>query len=59
VIAPDENTEQNELADARTRWAKPMLERAGSVRELVRAGGGKISAIGGDPGENRKQSMSG
>jgi hypothetical protein len=36
-------------------WETPKLVRLGVLSSLVLGGGGKLSVIGGDPGENRKQ----
>lgn len=36
-------------------WRKPTLSEVGCVTRVVRGGGGKLSIIGGDPGEGRKQ----
>ena len=39
----------------RQAWAPPTVERIGSVAEILRMpGGGKLSAVGGDPGDPRK-----
>jgi hypothetical protein len=36
-------------------WEPMRLVRVGSVAEVLRQGGGKLTATGGDPGEGRKQ----
>ena len=38
-------------------WEPPRLTYIGHVREVVQGGGGKLSQVGGDPGESRKQQM--
>jgi hypothetical protein len=38
----------------RKAWEKPELTFEGTIDEVVLLGGGKLSAIGGDPGEPRK-----
>jgi len=38
-------------------WEPPRLTYIGHVREVVQIGGGKLSQVGGDPGESRKQQM--
>jgi hypothetical protein len=39
----------------RPAWVRPKLTRIGDFEKIVRAGGGKLSAIG-DPGDGRKAS---
>jgi hypothetical protein len=41
------------------RWEPPALTYIGDVADIVRAGGGKLSITGGDPGESRKPNGSG
>jgi|RhiMetdeSRZDD1v2_1073273.scaffolds.fasta_scaffold469309_2 hypothetical protein len=38
----------------RRRWEPPRLEMVGTIGEVLQGGGGKLSTIGGDPGDNRK-----
>lgn len=38
----------------REEWEKPELTFEGTIDEVVLVGGGKLSAVGGDPGEPRK-----
>jgi len=40
-------------------WDPPMLTYCGNLAEIVRGGGGKLSPLGGDPGDSRKQRSSG
>jgi hypothetical protein len=41
--------------EKRQSWEPMRLVRVGSVAEVLRAGGGKLTAVGGDTGEpNRK-----
>ena len=40
----------------RRPWEPPALKTVGTIAEVLQGGGGKLSTIGGDPGENRKQS---
>jgi len=44
---------------AKEHWLSPSVSYLGKVRDLVQGGGGKLSAIGGDPGDGRKQSGGG
>jgi len=34
-------------------WITPTLNHTGSVADFLRSGGGKLSMLGGDPGEMR------
>ena len=36
-------------------WEPPRLIYIGHVREVVQFGGGKLSLVGGDPGDPRKE----
>ena len=36
-------------------WRSPTLVYIGSIGEMLQQGGGKLSVVGGDPGESRKQ----
>lgn len=40
--------------DAKKQWEPMELKEAGHVAAIVQGGGGKLSAVGGDPGEMRK-----
>jgi hypothetical protein len=40
-------------------WEPMQLVSVGSVAEVVKGGGGKLTAAGGDPGEQRKESGTG
>jgi hypothetical protein len=46
---------QAPLIDNRRPWGQPSLKTIGTIDEVVRGGGGKLSTVGGDPGEFRKQ----
>jgi hypothetical protein len=39
----------------RQRWQKMRVQYVGHISEILRGGGGKMTAIAGDPGEARKQ----
>jgi hypothetical protein len=41
---------------AKRPWQKMELRYLGDAAQLIQMGGGKLSTVGGDPGENRKQS---
>lgn len=47
------------MKDLRQTWEPMRLVRVGSVAEVLREGGGKLTPVGGDPGEGRKQGPSG
>lgn len=36
-------------------WQKMELSYLGDAAELIQGGGGKLTPVGGDPGEHRKQ----
>jgi len=40
-------------------WQRPTIVIAGHVTEIIRGGGGKLSLVGGDPGDSRKPSGQG
>jgi len=44
---------------AKKPWKPPILSYRGDIAGIVRGGGGKLSPMGGDPGESRKQRGSG
>ena len=39
---------------AKMPWAPPKLQKIGEIAEILKAGGGKLSTVGGDPGDFRK-----
>jgi hypothetical protein len=41
------------------KWTPMSVRRVGSTAEILRGGGGKLSATGGDPGESRKEKPTG
>ena len=43
----------------RLQWEPPTLELVGDLEEIVRGGGGKISAVSPDAGDPRKPSGQG
>jgi hypothetical protein len=43
----------------RKHWKPMKLTSVGHISKVVQAGGGKLSAAGGDPGESRKQKPTG
>jgi hypothetical protein len=45
----------NLAAKARRPWVSPAVKLVGTIAEVLKGGGGKMSVIGGDPGEHRKQ----
>jgi hypothetical protein len=61
----DERTNRNVTADAATPeecgrpWESMRLRYVGHISEILRQGGGKLTATAGDPGEGRKQTGGG
>jgi hypothetical protein len=45
----------NLTTKARRQWVSPAVKLVGTIAEVLKGGGGKMSVIGGDPGEHRKQ----
>jgi hypothetical protein len=41
---------------SRQRWEPPAVEKVGTVGDVLKGGGGKLSVVGGDPGDQRKPS---
>jgi hypothetical protein len=39
---------------SRRRWEPPAVKAVGTVGEVLRNGGGKVTVLTGDPGEPRK-----
>jgi hypothetical protein len=39
----------------RKKWLPMQLKSLGKATDLIKGGGGKLSAAGGDPGEGKKQ----
>lgn len=37
------------------KWSPMQVKSLGKATDLIKGGGGKISASGGDPGEGKKQ----
>jgi hypothetical protein len=50
----DKLEDQSPPTRERRRWEPPVLKTVGPISELLRAGGGKVSLIAGDPGDPRK-----
>jgi hypothetical protein len=44
----------NQAPTSRRPWEKPILKPIGTVSEILKGGGGKLSTSPGDPGEPRK-----
>ena len=45
--------------DTQKNWEPMKVEEVGHVGKVLQGGGGKLTPVGGDPGENRKQNPSG
>jgi hypothetical protein len=39
----------------RKKWLPMQVKSLGKATDLIKGGGGKLSAAGGDPGEGKKQ----
>jgi hypothetical protein len=59
TLAKDPKTSAQESQSAKKPWVRPTLNYTGQITEIIRAGGGKLSPAGGDPGESRKQRSEG
>ena len=48
--------DNNNTVDTRTRrrWQLPELKNLGTVAEILQGGGGKLSPMAADPGDDRK-----
>jgi hypothetical protein len=44
---PEQGTERNQSRE----WKRPTLKTVGTVGEVLRGGGGKVSTTTGDPGQ--------
>jgi hypothetical protein len=45
----------NSPVAAKQRWQKMRVQYVGHISEILRGGGGKLTATAGDPGESRKE----
>jgi hypothetical protein len=52
-------SETSKTPAKKRQWEPLKLTYLGHLSEVVQGGGGKLSIVGGDPGENRKPSGSG
>jgi len=55
VMEIQETTMKSKVTGRRERaaWAAPRLDFKGTVGEILQSGGGKLSLVASDPGENR------
>ena len=51
--------EETRSEEPRRDWEPMEVAEVGHVGEVLQGGGGKLSTVGGDPGENRKQKPTG
>jgi hypothetical protein len=42
----------NLVAAARRQWVSPAVRLVGTIAEVLKSGGGKLSVMSGDPGES-------
>ena len=55
-----ENPKKQETSkETRKDWEPMKVAEVGHVGKVLQGGGGKLSPVGGDPGENRKQKPTG
>ena len=52
-------TKQETQPKANQTWTKPSLRAVGTVGEVLKQGGGKVTVLTGDPGEPRKVHVQG
>lgn len=45
----------NLVAAARHQWVSPAVKLVGTIAEVLKAGGGKLSVAAGDPGESMRK----
>jgi hypothetical protein len=43
--------DRSNLATARRQWVSPAVKLVGTIAEVLKGGGGKLSVAAGDPGE--------
>lgn len=48
------STKSQKPAETRQSWQEPVVKPVGTVSEVLKSGGGKITVITGDPGEPQK-----
>jgi len=52
----DEISKKAAAARDRKPWQPPVLKSVGTIETTLHGGGGKLSLVGGDSGDARKQS---
>ncbi len=55
TLKREQNGEEARPERTRKPWEPMKIEFVGDAAELIQGGSGKISVIGGDPGDGRKQ----
>jgi hypothetical protein len=55
----DARKKQATLANKPPHWEPPSLKLVGTIGEVLQGGGGKLSTVGGDPGDTLKPSGQG
>jgi hypothetical protein len=48
------STKSPKATEARQSWQEPTVKRVGTVADVLKSGGGKITVTTGDPGEPQK-----
>jgi hypothetical protein len=54
-----QETKQSVSKTEKSSWEPMRLSTLGKATSLIQGGGGKVSLVGGDPGENKKQKNGG
>jgi hypothetical protein len=58
MIKKEQEEKARTTGGKKRRWEAMTLTDLGNIRSVIQGGGGKLSIVGGDPGENRKPSGS-
>lgn len=56
-MSKESNADNGRRSNSRHPWEPMSVTYVGDMQELVLGGEGKLSVVGGDPGDARKQSI--
>jgi hypothetical protein len=59
MIKKEQEKKAKTTGGEKRRWEAMTLTDLGDIRSVIQGGGGKLTIVGGDPGENRKPAGSG
>jgi hypothetical protein len=59
MVKKEQEEKTKTTGEKKRRWEAMTLTDLGDIRSVIQGGGGKLTIVGGDPGENRKPSGSG